>query len=160
MTELRISTSKGEFVANPAKEGVVLTRPDGKTATISDEAFKKFLIENVAKVDKTPEKDTVEKSADKAEKKEAVAPPKISFFRALFSSLSDEQIDTINENRRLPENAKFVRTSAGYAISNNIMGLRVGTRTLPDDFELSKTLLGFTAVVPKDSEGLLLRNDD
>ena len=44
-----------------------------------------------------------------------------------------------------------------YSISNNILGVRVGTQTLPEGFEVKKNFLGQAVVLPKGSEGLFIR---
>jgi len=85
-------------------------------------------------------------------------PPKISFIRALFSVLNDEQIDELNKSRKLPENCKFVFNGAGgYTITPNVLNLSLGTRTLPGDFEVKKNVLGFALVVPKDADSILIK---
>lgn len=103
---------------------------------------------------KTPEmqKDSVELSND-------AKIPEIGCFRLAFNRLTPEQIAMVNESGKLPPNAKFVRNPDGqYSICNNIFGLRVGTRTLPAGYELRRDALGFTRVLPVDSEGLLIQS--
>ena len=45
----------------------------------------------------------------------------------------------------------------GYSISNNFFGIRVGTQILPEGFEVRKNIFGQAVVLPKGSEGLLIR---
>lgn len=85
--------------------------------------------------------------------------PKISWGRAAFSRLTDEQIRIINETGRLPEGTKFVCDGmGGYTLSNNYGGIVTGTRTLPEGFELKKDWLGFTVIVPKDTESVFVKD--
>lgn len=85
-------------------------------------------------------------------------PTKIGYFRAVFSRLTDEQINNVNESGKLNGNVKFRSNGqGGYVIVPNIMNVSVGTKTLPAGFELKKNFLGFTCVVPKDSESILLK---
>lgn len=83
--------------------------------------------------------------------------PKIGFFRIIFSRLTDEQIASINETKMLPKNAKFMGNCGFYGIHNNFFNILSGTRRLPEGYEVRKNFLGFTKIVLKDSEGLLLR---
>lgn len=100
-----------------------------------------------------------EDSRDCVDVKKTIQPPKIGRLRLLFSRLTNEQINAVNESRKLPNNAKFSKTVyGGYKIHNNFFGIRAGTKTLPEGYELKKGLLGFTVVVPKDTEGLLIRD--
>lgn len=85
-------------------------------------------------------------------------PPDIGTFRLTTGFLTDKQVDDINKTRQLPSNAKFVMNGAGgYSISNNFFGIRVGTQTLPEGFEVRKNVFGQAVVLPKGSEGLLIR---
>lgn len=85
-------------------------------------------------------------------------PPEIGFFRLMSGFLTDNQVNQINQSRRLPSNAKFIMNGYGsYSISNNILGVRVGTQTLPEGFEVKKNVLGQAVVLPKGSEGLFIR---
>ena len=60
--------------------------------------------------------------------------------------------------RQLPPNAKFVMNGYGsYSISNNFFGIRIGTQTLPEGFEVRKNVFGQAVVLPKGSEGLLIK---
>ena len=83
----------------------------------------------------------------------------IGAFRVITNLLTDEQVAEINRTKRLPDNAKFVMTpgGAGYSIVYDFMGLRTGTKTLPEGFEVKKNVMGLAVVVPKDSEGLLIK---
>lgn len=82
----------------------------------------------------------------------------ISFFRAFFSRLTDEQIREVNRTGKLPIGTKFIQNGAGgYTISNNILGFRVGTRVLPQGYELKKNILGFTLVVPIGTKGAVIK---
>lgn len=83
--------------------------------------------------------------------------PKIGFFRIIFSRLTNEQIASINETKMLPKNAKFMGNGGYYGIHNNFFNIFRGTRRLPEGYEVRKDFLGFTKIVLKDSEGLLLR---
>ena len=70
----------------------------------------------------------------------------------------DKQVNDINKTRQLPPNAKFVMNGYGcYAISNNFFRIRVGTQTLPEGFEVRKNVFGQAVVLPKGSEGLLIK---
>lgn len=85
--------------------------------------------------------------------------PKISWARAAFSRLTDEQIKTINETGKLPEGVKVVRDGfGGYTLSNNYGGLVTGTRTIPEGFEMKKDWAGFTVIVPKDTESIFVKD--
>lgn len=82
----------------------------------------------------------------------------IGYWRAAFSRLTDEQIKSVNETGKLNGRVKFRSNGqGGYLIVPNIMNVSVGTKTLPAGFELKKNFLGFTCVVPKDSESILLK---
>lgn len=92
----------------------------------------------------------------KAEEKEC---PSISWTRATFNRLTDEQIKTINETRRLPDGVKIEKDAYGnYKIGNNFINLTPGTRTVPEGYELKKDWLGFTVIVPKDTESILIKD--
>ncbi len=85
--------------------------------------------------------------------------PQISWLRTVFSRLTKEQINAINETGQLPKNVKFVKDPVGnYSITYNYAGITEGTRTLPAGYEVRQDVLGFTRVVPKDTEGLFIRN--
>ncbi len=75
-------------------------------------------------------------------------------FRVFFNRLTNEQIDAINESRRLPQN---VKVNKYRGLSNNFFNLTQGTRTLPEGYELRKNKLGFTRMVMIDSEGFWLK---
>ena len=104
------------------------------------------------KVDMTQKPDILELSTKEAE------PPKISRLRLMFNLLTDEQIDQINKSGKLPSNGKFIMNGMGsHHIANNFFNLRAGTQTLPEGFEVKKNVLGFAVVVPKGTEGLLVK---
>lgn len=86
--------------------------------------------------------------------------PKIGAFRLITCLLTDEQIAEINKTRKLPDNGKFIATPGGngYTINYNLMNLRTGTKTLPEGFEVKRNILGFAVVLPKDTEGLFIKN--
>lgn len=99
--------------------------------------------------------------ADSFENKNAKAAEnndKIGFFRLAFQRLTPAQIANINETGRLPEGSKLVSNGyGGYAFANNIVNVTPGTRTLPATHEIKRNFLGFTLVVPKDTESLLIK---
>lgn len=85
-------------------------------------------------------------------------PPKISWGRAVTGFLTQEQVDAINETRRLPDNVKIMPDGAGgYVISYNYFGIRPGTQTVPAGFEIKQDVIGMAHVVPQDTNGLLLK---
>lgn len=85
-------------------------------------------------------------------------PPDIGTFRLATGFLTDKQVNDINKTRQLPPNAKFVMNGYGsYSISNNFFGIRIGTQTLPEGFEVRKNVFGQAVVLPKGSEGLLIK---
>lgn len=124
-------------------------------------------VENVSKVMFKGEEATTEKvdkpvdnspKTDTVEIKNKVSPPEISTAKLIIKRLTDEQIDQVNKARKLPQNAKFVRDGyGGYYIAANFMDLQIGTRKLPEGFEVRKDALGFTCVLPKDAEGLFIK---
>lgn len=84
---------------------------------------------------------------------------KISWARATFNRLTDEQIKNINETGRLPEGVKIEKDPYGnYSIGNNFINFTPGTRTVPAGYELKKDWLGFTVIVPKDTESILIHD--
>ncbi len=101
-----------------------------------------------------PQKDTVTISG----KENA---PEIAMMRVLCHYLTDEQIRQVNETGYLPANAKFIPNNAeqptGYNITYNIFNVSEGTRKLPQGYELQRDVLGFTRVVPQETQGLFLR---
>lgn len=106
------------------------------------------------------EKELPQDKAEFSSKSEKVAPPEISTARLMFSRLTDDQISKINESGKLPENAKFVMNGfGGYTICNNFFNLRAGTRQLPQGFEVRKDVMGFTTVLPKGTEGALIKEN-
>ncbi len=102
---------------------------------------------------KTPEikSDTVELSTKE------VKPPKIGALRILFRYLKQDQIDAINETKRLPKNAKFIGAPGGYALFINWFNIVSGTTKLPDTHEVKRDFLGFTIVVPKETKSIFIR---
>ena len=88
--------------------------------------------------------------------------PDIGFFRIALNRLTPEQIAMVNESGKLPGNAKFVRNpmTGEYQINNNILGWTQGTRTLPAGYEVRRNVLGFTTVLPKDTEGLFIKSKE
>jgi hypothetical protein len=68
-------------------------------------------------------------------------------------------MEQVNKSGKLPENAKFVPGNNGtsYFLRPNWFGVTLGTRTIPAGFELKKNWLGFTLVLPKDTEGLFIK---
>lgn len=96
------------------------------------------------------------KTDDEAETKEC---PPISRARAMFNRLTDEQIKAINETGKLPEGVKIEKDAYGnYHIGNNFINLTPGTRTVPAGYELKKDWMGFTVIVPKDTESVLIKD--
>lgn len=90
--------------------------------------------------------------------KKDVEPPKISTVRLMTGFMTDKQVEGINKAGKLPENAKFVMNGYGsYTICNNFFGMRVGTQTIPQGFEVKKNVLGQAVVLPKDSTGLMIK---
>lgn len=84
--------------------------------------------------------------------------PKIGVLRLCFNRLTDEQIKAVNETGRLPEKAKFAKIENTFILQNNFFNITRGTRTLPAGYELKKGFLGFTAIVPKDTQGIFLKD--
>lgn len=104
------------------------------------------------------QKAETEQKTDSVEIKAKVEPPEISTNKLIFKRLTDEQIEQVNKAGKLPENAKFIRDGrGGYYVAANLMNLAVGTRKIPEGFELRKDAFGFTCVLPKDSEGLFIK---
>lgn len=86
-------------------------------------------------------------------------PNSVGYWRAAFSRLTDEQIKNANETGKLSGKVKIKQNSAGtgYTIAPNLMNITTGTQTIPAGYELRKNWLGFTTVLPKDSEGLFVK---
>lgn len=86
--------------------------------------------------------------------------PKIDFFRAMFSRLNDEQMEAINRTGKTPNNIKITKSTetGNYQIGNNIFGIISGTTTMPAGYELKKDVLGFAHIVPKDTQGLFVKD--
>ena len=84
--------------------------------------------------------------------------PKIGFARILFNRLTPEQIETINKNREMPKNAKFVEDPMyGPRLTWNIADITPGTHTLPAGYELKNDILGFTHVVREGTQAWYLK---
>ena len=92
-------------------------------------------------------------------KPENAKAPKIGFFRLATGFITKKQIAQINESGKLPDNAKFVPNGfGGYQITNDIFGITPGTKELPAGFEVKRGgIFGLAIVVPKGTEGLLIR---
>lgn len=85
-------------------------------------------------------------------------PPEISWGRAVTGFLTQEQVDAINETRRLPDNVKIMQNGAGgYALVYNYFGIRPGTQTVPEGFEIKQDVIGIAHVLPKDTNGLMYK---
>jgi|GEM_PF-5138054 len=96
---------------------------------------------------------------DTAEFTSKPQPPQISNLGLLFARLSDNQIKAVNKAGILPKNGKFIPAKNGrYVIRPNWLGVAPGTRQLPAGFEVKKDVLGFAVVLPKGTEGLLIRD--
>ena len=95
---------------------------------------------------------------DTVEIKNNEEPPEISNTRLIFGTLKDEQINQINKSKKLPHNGKFVPNGyGGYRIAANFINLTIGTRKLPEGFEVRKDVMGFACVLPIDSSGLFIK---
>ena len=104
------------------------------------------------KPDLTRNPDVVELSSAETE------PPKINAARIMFRVLTDEQIAQINKSGKLPSNGKFIKNAEGaYDISNNFFNLTTGTQILPEGYEVKKDVFGFARVLPKGTEGALIK---
>ncbi len=113
-------------------------------------------------LEKQPKADTFEKSAAEAEHTEGCDCPNchIGVLRLATGILTDEQIAEINKTGRLPDNAKFIPNGFGqYCIANNFFNMRAGTQTLPEGFEVKKNVVGLAIVVPKGTDGLLIKSE-
>ena len=86
-------------------------------------------------------------------------PTKVGYWRAAFSRLTTEQINNANETGKLSGKVKIKQNLAGtgYTIAPNLMNITTGTQTIPAGYELRKNWLGFTVILPKDSEGLFIK---
>ena len=108
---------------------------------------------NVA-LERQPEVDAFQKSDVENEGIQV----EIGTIRLATGFLTDAQVAEINKTRKLPENAKFFSNGYGqYFIANNFFGMRAGTQTLPEGFEVKKNFMGQAIVVAKDTKGLLIR---
>ncbi len=84
--------------------------------------------------------------------------PEIGMARVLFNRLTPEQIETINENREMPKNAKFVEDPIyGPRMTWNLCDFTAGTHTLPAGYELKNDILGFTHVVREGTQAWYLK---
>ena len=84
--------------------------------------------------------------------------PEIGLARILFNRLTPEQIATINENKQMPKNAKFVDDPMyGLRMTWNIADISAGTHTLPAGYELKNDILGFTHVVREGTQAWYLK---
>ena len=92
-------------------------------------------------------------------KKTAKGNLKVNPLRIWFNRLTKEQIKAINETRQLPKNIKIRPNDVGtgFHIYHNIFNLKSGTTSLPEGFELRQNRLGFTRLLPKDTEGFWIR---
>ena len=99
------------------------------------------------------------KGEDKTHNKETLTnSAKVGFWRAAFSRLTNKQIEEANKTGKLSGKAKIKPNGrGGYTIVSNLMGVSSGTQTIPEGFELRKNWLGFTKVLPKDTEGLFIK---
>src|SRR5574344_3030689 len=86
-------------------------------------------------------------------------PNKIGYWRATFSRLTDKQIANINETGQLTGKVKFKNVLGRYGIVPNLLNVTTGTKTLPAGYEVKKNWLGFTLVLPKDSEGAFIEKN-
>ena len=127
-----------------------------KTVTKPDETK----VDKANLLEKQPEADTFEKAVTEEAHADGCDCPSCSIgvLRLTTGLLTDEQVDNINKTRKLPDNAKFIPNGFGqYYIANNFFNMRAGTQTLPEGFEVKKNVLGFAVVVPKDTNGLLIK---
>ena len=84
--------------------------------------------------------------------------PEIGMARILFNRLTPEQIETINKNREMPKNAKFVEDPIyGPKMTWNLCDFTAGTHTLPAGYELKNDILGFTHVVREGTQAWFLK---
>ena len=86
------------------------------------------------------------------------AAPEIGLARIIFNRLTPEQIATINENKQMPKNAKFVDDPVyGLRMTWNIADITTGTHSLPAGYELKNDILGFTHVVREGTQAWYLK---
>ena len=83
----------------------------------------------------------------------------INKLRLITSMLTDKQIEQINKTGLLPDNAKFIFDGkvCRYYIANNFFGIRAGTQTLPEGFEVKKNLIGQAVAVPKNTKSIFIQ---
>lgn len=97
--------------------------------------------------------------AETCEDCEDIECPKISWGRAAFSILTDEQIKAINKTRKLPKGTVIIKNDMGeYLLSNSYSGFVTGTRVLPEGYEMKKDCFGATIIVPKGTEGVFIND--
>ncbi|MBQ9245880.1 hypothetical protein IJ182_06410 [bacterium] len=110
----------------------------------------------VKKNDEIPKKPELNTDVFKTNKK---GEPKVGVLRIWFHRLKQDQIDAINESGKLPKNIKIrpKEVGTGYYMYHNIFNMFNGTKTMPEGWELRRNILGFTRLVPKDTEGFWLR---
>lgn len=83
----------------------------------------------------------------------------ITWYQATCNRLTDKQIEAINQKGELPPGAKFIKTIDGrFVIVKDPINARQGSRKLPVGYEVRKDLLGFTHVLPVDTEGPFIKN--
>ncbi len=113
------------------------------------------------KLEKQPTEDTFVKENNNAECAEGCCNgdcANIGVIRLATGFLTDAQVEEINKTGKLPENAKFIPNGVGqYIIANNFFNLRAGTQTMPEGFEVKKNFIGQAIVVPKGTQGLLIK---
>ena len=104
---------------------------------------------------KNPLKTELNKDVFKLSKK---GEPKVPVLRIWFNRLTQDQIDAINESGKFPKNIKVrpQEVGTGYYMYHNILNMFNGTQTMPEGYELRRNRLGFTRLVPKDTEGFWL----
>ena len=94
---------------------------------------------------------------EKPNKKEMEA-PKISLPRVLFCRLKQDQVNQVNESRKLPKNAKLKENGmGGMYLTFNICDFTKGTHTLPAGYELKNDILGFTHIVREGTQAWYLK---
>lgn len=82
----------------------------------------------------------------------------ISVLEAFTGILSDEQIAEINKTKQMPEGTLIAKDELGnYYITNDVLGIDTGTRTLPKGYEVKKDRLGFAIVVPEGTKGIMIK---
>lgn len=111
------------------------------------------IFENIKEISSVLNSDAFEKT----NKKEAEA-PKISLPRILFCRLKQDQVNAVNESRKLPKNAKLKENGlGGMYLTFNICDFTQGTHTLPAGYELKNDILGFTHIVREGTQAWYLK---